>query len=303
MPLPDSVTRIAPAPQAVSRVTQHQQDVASQDVGPPSVEPGSGLSSKPIGALLDQWSKALQGDTERHHNESIRYKTWSWVSRALALVFFGLGVLLPLYSGPFKEIDTVRLGYACLIFAGLWALTDQVFVHAESWIWHAEAEVELAAFGEQLDLLRLKASLLAPNDAAGRTALIAEMTVLARDKHRVIEAEHTAWSKQLRSAMAALRERIRTEEAQAAGSAGVRGAVRVILEGPVAEAEVTCAGNQRTVRQGEHSIVFGDLPHGLTAVAVKAKLLSGMTTSDEKATQVSPGLVADLQFSFGDEAS
>lgn len=277
---------------------------------------------------LDAAFDAAMKDAEDEY-EWYRWRRWpyvilSWLTRGLAAVALGFGVLLPLSKSAASLPSFVastfegpaQAAVACIAFAGLMVGANEIFMISATWVRYVGAMMKLKTLRKatELDWAAHKASLaepVSPQDAQKALALFKALVIGSR---QVVESETSSWSSELVKAIEQLRalvseqktavdalakeEQKTREAAQKLAAASTHGTVRVKIEGAAERLagtiKITAATRSEERSSPVSTVVLTEVVGGIHKVTLAGTDTNGKDLFVENVVQVVPSSVADV---------
>lgn len=254
------------------------------------------------------------------------YRVGSYLSRGIAFVGLGVGIVLPLIPDSMSTVwfginagNQAEVAYIFLVIAGLVLATDAAFLYSQTWIRlrGAEAAIEKLSSEFQYDWLKIKANI--PNDETAQeksTEVLELLKSLVLSVNEVVNHETETWVTQLGEARSYLENRLKSaqteiatvkkeqetqqEALKQAGKLPKTGALKVTIENPEqleGKIDVMVAGKEETRPQPTRSIVFEDINPGLQKVKLLGKRSADQNVVNlEEIVSIKAGEAADVRF-------
>ena len=208
--------------------------------------------------------------SESYSRKAVRYRFGSWFFRVAALLLLLAGIALPLIW------QLSDWGYLALVAAGLAVLTDQVFVHTDSWVRLRRAHLKSRAIAEDLELDMMKFLATTPDEKVPQEKVL-EMEArvqAAQENIQTVESEELeSWRESIAAAWDALKERISQESGRLRDEAEAMKKVGVLQVGidrsdDFDDVTIEVDGKASPWGPNTRSRVFSNLPVGNRVVAL-----------------------------------
>jgi hypothetical protein len=260
--------------------------------------------------LLKSWSDelaALESDEGDYRKSKNRAHFISVACRLAAIAAFIVGSLTPFVAHLYKEPDQLHIlyvGYSSLVFAGILAGIDQVFLASQNWRRFAIAEMDVRLVRQLLAFDRSRFELTtAPNDEIAKEKIDSVHALLVQARTQaatIIKQETAAWALDLeqagtrfdlmiKAAAEQVQKDISVSQAETARSeaAQASGAVKVIFENAdriTGKLLITVGDQSKEFVRPPPSLVFENQPPGLRKIRLSWKEGEDMRELEEIAT-------------------
>ncbi|QDG74423.1 hypothetical protein [Labrenzia sp. PHM005] len=275
--------------------------------------------------LIDAEIEILTERRDKFYRRMLRYRTFSWVSRAGGMFFLTVGVILPLLQVPLHSwlphFPTVELAYASLLLAGIAILSDQVFVHTDSWMLNASAVTATESIRSELIQYRNILSATVPSDDAAQEKIESCISIIRENRDAadaVKSSVEISFGEKIREGRSVLSKRIAaaTPEARKLAREVIHekmksskdkesknaqlGCLEIEIGNPerLSTAQVSVGGEKHEWDPSRRAMAIGELPVGMVSVGIAAELDDGNSYVTENFIDIRSEAVARKVFTL-----